>query len=226
MNFTKAQTNGNDFIIIEGKGIELTLEQKRRLADRKFGVGCDQIIFIEKKANRFLVNFFNQDGSSADMCGNGACAIALYIKKQFKLDKVELEISGKVYKTSSEEDNITVSFPMPRNVGDIITTGNKHRIFGIDETKNAESLAKLNPDCNLHFVEKISDNSFRVKTFERGVGWTLACGSGAIASGFHSGISGKIRIIHDGGESFVENKGDHIDLTTKPKLVFEGKFYA
>ena len=196
------------------------------MADRKFGVGCDQIIFVKSGENRYIADFFNQDGSHADMCGNGSCALVLYLRKKYGLENIDLEVSGKMYKTIISGDEATISFPMPKRNGNIIDTGNKHLVLKMADISRVEEIVKANSDCNLHFVEKLSDNEIRVKTFERGVGWTLACGSGAIAVGFHSGIVGKIKIIHDGGESMVEVKKSHIHLTTAPRLVFEGEFYV
>ena len=226
MRFIKAHTNGNDFVIIDGDASIVSDSQKKLFADRKFGIGCDQIIFVKLEESRCVVDFFNQDGSHADMCGNGSCAVVLYVKEKYDLENIDLEVSGRMYQTTISGDEATILFPMPKRNGDIIDTGNKHLVLKMADISRVEEIAKANQDCNLHFVDRLSDNEIRVKTFERGVGWTLACGSGAIAVGFHSEIAGKIKIIHDGGESMVEVKNDHIYLTTKPKLVFSGEFYV
>lgn len=227
MKFIKAETNGNDFVIINENESSFSNLQKKKIADRKFGIGCDQLIFFQNDHGKYLVDFFNQDASHANMCGNGTCAISKYIQKTFDENSktLELIISGKLYKTSVLNDSVTVSFDLPEKIGNIISTGNKHFVTKISDIENLDEIAEKYPECNLHFIDLISSNTIKVKTFERGVGWTLACGSGAIACGFFSKIKGKIKIIQDGGESIVEVFDNSVNLTTSPKLIFEGEFY-
>ena len=227
VKFVKAETNGNDFVIINENEKSFSESQKKTIADRKFGIGCDQFIFIQNEQEKYVVDFFNQDGSYADMCGNGACAVTKYIQKTFNEDSkiLDLMISGKLYNVSTSEDGVTVSFDLPREIGNVISTGNKHLVMNLSDIENLEKLVEKYPECNLHFIEVISSNTIKMKTFERGVGLTLACGSGAIAVGFYSKIKGKIKLIQDGGESIVEVFDDCVTLTTNPKLIFEGEFY-
>jgi diaminopimelate epimerase len=108
----------------------------------------------------------------------------------------------------------------------MVSTGNKHLILPIEDVESLDELTKRHTDCNLHFIKYIDKQSIRLKTFERGVGWTMACGSGAVAVAFLSGIQGKIHIVHDGGISTVEVLDDSVTLTTAPQLVFEGVMYG
>lgn len=229
MKFVKAETNGNDFVIINSES-SFEIDVLKKISDRRFGIGCDQIIIVNKIASKkYDVRFYNQDGSSANMCGNGSCAVSKYIKKilQNDEDNIELIISGSYYETKIfEDESVSIKFPKPKNLDkNIISTGNKHMICDMDMTNIAEEIQKENPDCNIHFIEKINHNSIRIKTFERGVGWTLACGSGAIAVGFYSNINGEIEIIHDGGKSLVTIQKDSAILKTNPNIIFEGTFY-
>ena len=81
--FTKMQSLGNDFIVLDGvaEALTLTAEQARRLADRHFGVGCDQVLLVQPGADagEFLFTIFNQDGSEAEQCGNGARCLARFL---------------------------------------------------------------------------------------------------------------------------------------------------
>lgn len=81
--FTKMQSLGNDFIVLDGvaEALTLTAEQARRLADRHFGVGCDQVLLVQPgaDADEFLFTIFNQDGSEAEQCGNGARCLARFL---------------------------------------------------------------------------------------------------------------------------------------------------
>ncbi|MDR0942347.1 MAG: hypothetical protein LBM19_01875 [Holosporales bacterium] len=234
MKFTKAQTNGNDFVIVNKElacGVERSYIKK--LASRQFGIGCDQVIFVGKGVgNRYVAEVFNQDGSEARMCGNGACAVGKYVKEVLKdrnADKIELLISGAVYQVWSNDKEFTVSFPRPEIVGkNMVLTGNKHLVLQVENIENIENLDNLlaeHKDCNLHFAKLINEKTIRLKTFERGVGQTTACGSGAVAVTFLLNLQGKIRVVHDGGESIVEVFGDSVNLTTTPILTFEGTTY-
>ena len=129
------------------------------------------------------------------------------------------------YKAQIFGNAVTVNFPLPQQKGNILTTGNKHLILDASEIGKVNEFSRFNPDCNIHFVKHLSSNTLRVRTFEKGVGWTLACGSGAVAAGYHSKIEGKINIIQDGGKAIVEIKKSYVSLTTVPKIVYEGEFY-
>lgn len=265
MKFCKAQTNGNDFVILETNADKLSLAGKKLIADRKYGIGCDQIIFVNQKNGHFCLDFYNQDGSHANMCGNGSCAVAFLIKNKYGLDSLELEVlvdfvpfpvkvgsqsalvqtdldgfgghdlvklggyhivpPESIYKARIIKDEVTVEFPLPHKRGNVLITGNNHMILDMSKIGEVSEFAKLNPECNIHFVEMLSNDTLRVKSFEKGVGWTLACGSGAVAVGYHSKLQGKINIIQDGGKSVVEVCETHVNLTTSPKIVYEGEYY-
>jgi len=82
--FTKMQSLGNDFIVFDGvsERLNITADTARRLADRHFGVGCDQVLLVQPDPQRdgqFLFTIFNQDGSEAEQCGNGARCLARFL---------------------------------------------------------------------------------------------------------------------------------------------------
>ena len=227
MKFIKAHTNGNDFIIINNDPLNFSVDQIVKLCNRKTGIGCDQLIFVQKDIDYYKVFFFNSDGSYANMCGNGSCAVVRYIREVLgdSSDDIDLMINEKIYKTSIDGAFVTVFFDKPQVKGDIILTGNKHIVRDIAEIKNIQDIKEQYSDCNIHFIKILSNNKIRVRTFERGAGKTLACGSGAVAVGFFSKLSGKIEIVHDGGSSYIEISDKCVKFTTSPKLVFEGVFY-
>ena len=265
MIFYKAQTNGNDFVIIEADGSRFSFTQRKLIADRKYGIGCDQIIFVTQKNKGYCLDFYNQDGSHANMCGNGSCAAALFINNKYGVTCMEFEVLQEVenfpVKVGSQREpaqayldrfrgrdvvksrayhiappenfyiakisgnEVSVNLAFPEQKGKIVVTGNKHLILDMAEIGRVDEFSRLNPDCNIHFVKYMSSNTLRVRTFEKGVGWTLACGSGAVAAGYHSKMHGKINIIQDGGTAIVEIKKSHVSLTTMPKIVYEGEFY-
>ena len=265
MKFYKAQTNGNDFVIIESDGDKFSSSQKKLIADRKYGIGCDQIIFVTQKNERYCLDFYNQDGTHANMCGNGSSAAALFIKNKYGDIYIDLEVRQgdenvpvkvgslkeparayldrfrgrdvvksrayhiappkNIYTAKILGNEVSLEFPFPVQEENILITGNKHLILDMSEIDKVNEFSRQNPDCNIHFVKQQSSNTLRVKTFEKGVGWTLACGSGAVAVGYFSKIQGEINIIQDGGKAIVEIKRSHVSLTTVPRIIYEGEFY-
>ncbi len=228
MKFIKAQTNGNDFIIFNENPEKFDKPILTKISNRRFGIGCDQLIFITKKNDQYIITFFNNDGSYASMCGNGACAVAKYIYEfiDTKSEYIKLCIDNKIYEASIYQEKVSIIFDLPKLQNDIISTGNKHIVKNIREINNIVNISKKLPECNIHFIKILSNNKIRVKTFERGSGWTKACGSGAVAVGFYSRLKGKIEICHDGGSSFVEVLENQVKFTAKPEIVFEGTIYG
>jgi diaminopimelate epimerase len=84
LKFTKMHGAGNDFIVVDAihQDVNLSTEQWRRLADRRFGIGADQILVVERPASEgvdFRYRIFNSDGSEVEQCGNGARAFARFV---------------------------------------------------------------------------------------------------------------------------------------------------
>ena len=97
----KAQTNGNDFLIIPNT--VLNNKQIRQICDRHYGIGCDQLIMFNRiNYNIFGLEFYNNDGSLANMCGNGSCAFALFVNKYIdkNLHTIYIQVSKLTDKTS------------------------------------------------------------------------------------------------------------------------------
>ena len=97
LKFTKMHGAGNDFVMLDGvrQNIELTPEQLRLLADRHFGVGCDQILIVEKAENKeadFRYRIFNADGGEVEQCGNGARCFMRFVHDQKLTTKREIVV--------------------------------------------------------------------------------------------------------------------------------------
>jgi len=122
LRFTKMQGLGNDFVVLDGirQRIDLTREQLRRLADRRFGVGCDQILVVER-ATRHGVDFryriFNADGGEVEQCGNGARCFVKFVRDQGLTDKraIRVETAGGIITPELVDDGqISVDMGVPR----------------------------------------------------------------------------------------------------------------
>jgi diaminopimelate epimerase len=97
LRFTKMQGLGNDFVVFDGvrQRVDLDAEFARRLADRRFGVGCDQILLVEPPRlpeTDFHYRIFNADGSEVEQCGNGARCFARFVRDQGLSDKNEIPV--------------------------------------------------------------------------------------------------------------------------------------
>ncbi|TDI78777.1 MAG: diaminopimelate epimerase [Betaproteobacteria bacterium] len=119
--FTKMHGLGNDFVLIDGvnQTVQLSLEQLRLLADRHFGVGCDQILLVEKaKTNAdFRYRIFNADGSEVEQCGNGARCFARYVHDRGMTQKNEIcveTLGGLITLKLESNGEVTVNMGTPK----------------------------------------------------------------------------------------------------------------
>ncbi len=112
---------GNDFVVIDAinQTIELTPEQVRFIADRRFGVGCDQLLLVEATQTDgvdFKYRIFNADGSEVEQCGNGARCFARFVYEKKLTDKKTIVVetySGIITLTITDDDQVTVDMGQP-----------------------------------------------------------------------------------------------------------------
>lgn len=122
LNFTKMHGIGNDFVVIDAinQDISLTTEQIRFLADRRFGVGCDQLLLVEKPQQGnadFRYRIFNADGGEVEQCGNGARCFArfVYDKGLTSKNTIAVETMGGPLQLQLEQDGqVTVNMGLAR----------------------------------------------------------------------------------------------------------------
>ena len=124
IRFTKMHGLGNDFVVIDATNqqINLTNEQIRFIADRHFGIGCDQVLLIEAADSPdvdFIYRIFNADGSEVGQCGNGARCFARYVYDKGLTQKRDIRVktaSGLIIPNIEEDDQVTVNMGTPRFV--------------------------------------------------------------------------------------------------------------
>jgi diaminopimelate epimerase len=122
ISFTKMHGLGNDFVVIDATSqpIELSMEQIRFLADRRFGVGCDQVLLVEPQRQSnvdFTYRIFNADGSEVEQCGNGARCFARYVLDHGLTRKTDIAVAtraGLITLHVEADGQITVDMGMPR----------------------------------------------------------------------------------------------------------------
>ncbi|WP_372523656.1 diaminopimelate epimerase [Sulfuricaulis sp.] len=120
--FTKMHGAGNDFVVFDGvtRPVPLTPEKIRRLADRHFGIGCDQVLLVERptvSGADFRYRIFNADGGEVEQCGNGARCFVRFVRDRRLTAKDEIAVetlSGMIYPRLEPDGNVTVNMGVPR----------------------------------------------------------------------------------------------------------------
>jgi len=196
--------SGNDFIVIKSKPSGNLSQLAKLLCDRKFGIGADGLLLVDKRNDAGLaMRIFNADGSEAQMCGNGARCAALFNGKRkarlFTLAGIiNTEIFGdKVRIQLTEPKEVKLDIPLKVNNRQIkvnfINTGVPHAVVFVKDIddidvnyigRNIRYHKKFAPKgANVNFVEVKGPNTIRIRTYERGVeDETLACGTGSAAA--------------------------------------------
>lgn len=202
---------GNDFIVIENMNnrIELLPEHIALLCDRHVGIGADGLILIEPStAADCFMNYYNQNGEEAEMCGNGIRCTARFLKEGILKSKNEFEIETRIgvkRVSLTKENNFSVNMGKPlfeskdfpddskeiegKKFG-FVSMGNPHAVCFVSDLEK-ENIKDIGPKVenstlfpnkiNVELVEEKSKNKFKMKVWERGCGETLACGTGACA---------------------------------------------
>jgi len=229
VHFYKYQATGNDFVVIDNREglFSFNTAQIERICDRKFGVGADGLMLIEKHPSlNFNLEYFNSDGSQS-LCGNGSRAAVQFASRLGLVNGkatfqaydgphlAELLSSGiirlkmndvGVSKEQGEDYSIYTGSPhFIRFVKDIDT----YPVF--EEGKKIRYDRSFMPGgTNVNFVELLSDNTIFVRTYERGVeDETLSCGTGVTAAALaasYKGYSSPVKIKTRGGDLSVEFK--------------------
>ncbi len=121
LEFTKMHGLGNDFVVVDAmsRRIELTADQIRRIADRHFGIGCDQLLMVEpaRAGADFGYRIFNADGGEVEQCGNGARCFAHYVRSKGYTDKAEIRVdtlAGVITLVVEADGQVRVDMGEPR----------------------------------------------------------------------------------------------------------------
>ena len=248
------EASKNSFVIFKGDSFWLNLGYSQRKDIIK--KTCSKyhvdgfIVLFPRDEKSFVWDFYNKDGSSAEFCGNGARLAVLSAKKfgLIKSDKGSLwTLAGEVPYEILKEDFVKIQIPKVSDIGLLdekyyyINTGVPHIVIFVNEKdfdsfvdtamKNLAPELREKYDSNINFVKILDEKTIKVRTYERGVGETLACGSGAVASSLVShhikGLKSFIKVIPKAGEEealFVKIK-DRVFLEGKANILKEiGKF--
>jgi diaminopimelate epimerase len=258
---------GNDFVVIDARERPLTLSnaEAQAIADRHSGVGCDQLLILEKPAKPNLADVFmrilNADGSESGACGNGTRCVADLLMRESGRDKLVIETSaglldaerasgGRVsvdmglarldwreipLKEACDTNHVPLALgPLKDPVA--VNMGNPHVVFFVDDAAKID-LPALGPvlerhamfpeRANIGVAQLIGPDRLRLRVWERGVGITLACGSGACAAAVAAsrrGLTGrKVAVVLERGELELEwLKDGHVLMTGPVAVSFTG----
>lgn len=270
LKFTKMQGLGNDFVVLDlvSQRCNLRPAHIRKLADRRLGIGCDQVLVVEPPQDPdvdFRYRIFNADGREVEQCGNGARCVARFVRDRRLTHhhKISVETSGgRMHLKVRKDKQVEVNMGPPRfDLADIpftadqladrytldvggepvdivaLSMGNPHAVTVVDDLETApverlgpliEAHQRFPEQVNAGFMQVLSEKEIRLRVFERGVGETQACGSGACAAmvaGRKLGLLGDRVTVHLlGGDLEIAWAGEsHPVMMTGPATtVFEG----
>jgi diaminopimelate epimerase len=212
LRFAKMHGLGNDFVVIDGREAPIAIDAARAtaIADRRTGIGCDQVILIGPgDASDVTMRIWNADGSEVSACGNATRCVPLFIGRD-----VSIRTAAGLLHAAIDGDGATVDMGAPRFEWDAIplayamdtaampvgwdrleqpvgvNMGNPHVVFFVEDV-DAVPLGEIGPviehdplfpeRTNVNIVTVLAKDRARMRTWERGAGLTRACGTGACA---------------------------------------------
>ena len=225
VEFAKMEGAGNDFVVLDATRVPFTLSpaQLRRLADRHFGVGCDQVLVVEKSRRDdadFGYRIFNADGGEVEQCGNGARCFVRYIHQRGLTAKREIRVDtlgGLIVPRLEADGEVSVDMGPPApgtpllqalEVGGarvelaLLSMGNPHAVQVVADVDAApvreqgpliEHHPRFPNRINAGYMQVLDRHRIRLRVWERGAGETLACGTGACAAA----VAGVLRGLVD-----------------------------
>jgi len=240
---------GNDFIVVEGPAV-ISARNVQLWCDRRFGVGADGVLLATPLAGqKVAMEYWNADGGKAEMCGNGLRCVAKLAVDRGWVDDGPMEIETAVGPLGAEvasDGRVRALTGHPKR-GDVesidvagvavhpVRVGNPHAVLFVDDPLAAEvaelgariERSELFPDrTNVEFVKVESGSRIRMRIWERGVGETMASGTGATAAAFASalyqGAQSPIEVLLPGGSLTVELVDGEAWVTGPANEVFTG----
>lgn len=277
IDFTKMNGLGNDFVMIDDRdeALDFTPEAVAWFCDRHFGVGADGLILVRPSTTPdagWYMQYYNADGSLAEMCGNGARCFAKYLVDHGlvprEVSSLTIETLGGLKPVTFTRDDdgmletatvdmgiplfapeeIPAAFegtqvyecPIETPYGTVRVTGvgmgNPHAVIWVDDVDTApvetvgpylEHHDRFPKGTNVEFAQLIDKETVRVRVWERGVGETLACGTGACAVAVAATLSCQTgrdcTVLLPGGELFIRwHEDDHVYMTGSAAVSFTG----
>lgn len=224
INFTKMHGLGNDFVVIDliTQPFKIRPNHIKRIADRRFGIGCDQVLLIEppiRSTADFSYRIFNADGQEVEQCGNGIRCVARFFYDMGFTNNHHLKadcLAGPLECVIEKQGQVTVNMGIPKlkpveipfiaekealqhslilhdaeHMLSVVSMGNPHAVLQYPSIEEApvekigaliSKHAAFPQGVNVGFMQICNRSQIRLRVFERGVGETHACGTGACAA--------------------------------------------
>jgi diaminopimelate epimerase len=221
--FTKMHGAGNDFVVLDfsNRSFNLSSQDLKTLANRHLGVGCDQILVVEKPRQSgvdFRYRIFNADGGEVEQCGNGARCFVKFVRDRGLTDKREIRVEtlgGTIAPRLEADGEVSVDMGPPVMELPLIQTiqveekpvevtvlsmGNPHAVQLVADVQAApvttqgpliELHARFPGRVNAGYMQVLDRRRIALRVWERGAGETLSCGTGACAAAV-SGVARKL----------------------------------
>ncbi len=282
IRFTKMHGLGNDFLLLDliSQKARISESQIRDLADRRTGVGFDQLLIVEPPDDPdvdFRYRIYNADGTEAEQCGNGARCFARFVRDRGLTSKSEIRLqtnTGNISCTLLKDGQIMVNMGAPvlspsaiPFVADTtqvqyhidicadsntqchlptsidiaaVNMGNPHMVLRVDSIESApveqmgpvlEHHPRFPERANVGFMEVVNRSHIKLRVFERGVGETRACGTGACAAMVAGRLQGvldeNVKVQLPGGDLDIAWAGENSDvlMTGPASRVYEGRLH-
>ena len=270
LRFTKMHGLGNDFVMIDAvtQSVKLTSDNVKLLADRHFGIGCDQLLVVEPPSEPdadFRYRIYNRDGGEVENCGNGARCFAKFVRDNRLTGKNDITVEllkGRMRLHVLEDGQVSVDMGIPilspssipfvasdraatyavevnsKTVElSAVSMGNPHAVIVVDAVATAPVVdlgsqlqrhQRFPEGVNVGFMAVLSPSEIDLRVLERGVGETLACGTGACAAVVAGRLRGLlepvVKVNLRGGSLTIEWQGEnHPVIKTGPATtVFDG----
>jgi len=268
--FTKMHGLGNDFMVIDNLGgdIQLSADEIRRFANRRMGVGFDQLLIVEKatvEGAEFDYRIYNADGGEVEHCGNGARCFARFVIDRGLTQSKAIDVNtanGIITLIPQADGQVTVSMGVPKfapvdvpfvadfespfydlevngtvfKVG-AASIGNPHVLIEVQDLVSTdvvglgpaiETHQRFPKRVNVSFMQRHNKSHISLRVFERGVGETLACGTGAcaaVAIAHRQGLlDNQATVTLSGGDLQIvwPSTDASIEMTGPCSTVFEG----
>jgi diaminopimelate epimerase len=213
LEFTKMEGAGNDFVVLDftNEVFSLSPEQIRKLSNRHFGIGADQVLVVERTSKPgldFRYRIFNADGGEVEQCGNGARCFVKFVHAKGLTSKREIRVEtlgGVIVPRLEDDGEVSVDMGPPAvevlkeelvlngmklNLS-ILSMGNPHAVQIVEDLEKApvatqgpllEHHRRFPNRVNAGYVQVRDRHRIALRVWERGAGETLACGTGACAA--------------------------------------------
>ena len=240
LRFAKMHGAGNDFVVLDftHQPFSLNSLQLKKIADRHLGVGCDQILVVERPSGPqadFRYRIFNADGGEVEQCGNGARCFVKFVRSRKLTDKSEIRVEtlgGTIVPRPEADGEVSVDMgapvvesPLIQKISlheksiemSILSMGNPHAVQLVADIEAApvasqgpllERHARFPNRVNAGYMQVLERRRIALRVWERGAGETLSCGTGACAAA----VSGILRGLLDSPVR-VETRGGTLTIT-------------